>query len=495
MKEMANSFIESKVAYEGLTFDDVLLIPAKSEVLPSTVSLKTRLTKKITLNIPLMSAAMDTVTECGLAIAMAREGGIGIIHKNMSVEQQCDQVERVKRSENGVITNPFFLHPENYVYEADELMGKYKISGVPICDHDGVLVGIITNRDLRFMTDYNVKIEGVMTKENLVTVPVGTTLEQAKEILRHNKIEKLPIVDAEFKLRGLITIKDIEKADRYPNAAKDEKGRLLCGAAIGVTADVTERAGALLAAGADVLVLDSAHGHSQNILNCIKKIKAAYPDCQLIAGNIATAEAARDLIEAGADAIKVGIGPGSICTTRVVAGIGVPQISAVMNAYSVAMEYDIPVIADGGIKYSGDLPKAIAAGANVIMVGSLLAGCEEAPGATEIYQGRQFKVYRGMGSLAAMEKGSKDRYFQENARKLVPEGVEGRVPYKGPLADTVFQMMGGLRAGMGYCGAATVEELKQTGKFVKMSGNGLRESHPHDINITKEAPNYSVQVQ
>jgi len=374
-------------------------------------------------------------------------------------------------------------------------MGKYKISGVPICDHEGVLVGIITNRDLRFMTDYNVKIEGVMTKENLVTVPVGTTLEQAKEILRHNKIEKLPIVDADFKLRGLITIKDIEKADRYPNAAKDDKGRLLCGAAIGVTADVTERAGALLAAGADVLVLDSAHGHSQNILNCIKKIKAAYPECQLIAGNIATAEAARDLIEAGADAIKVGIGPGSICTTRVVAGIGVPQISAVMNAYSVAMEYDIPVIADGGIKYSGDLPKAIAAGANVIMVGSLLAGCEEAPGATEIYQGRQFKVYRGMGSLAAMEKGSKDRYFQENARKLVPEGVEGRVPYKGPLADTVFQLMGGLRAGMGYCGAANVEELKKTGKFVKMSGNGLRESHPHDINITKEAPNYSVQVQ
>ncbi|MBQ2724876.1 MAG: IMP dehydrogenase [Clostridia bacterium] len=492
---MANSFIESKVAYEGLTFDDVLLIPAKSEVLPNTVSLKTRLTNKITLNIPLMSAAMDTVTEYGLAIAMAREGGIGIIHKNMSIEQQCDQVERVKRSENGVITNPFFLHPENYVYEADELMGKYKISGVPICDHDGVLVGIITNRDLRFMTDYNVKIEGVMTKDNLVTVPVGTTLEQAKEILRHNKIEKLPIVDADFKLRGLITIKDIEKADRYPNAAKDEKGRLLCGAAIGVTADVTERAGALLAAGADVLVLDSAHGHSQNILNCIKKIKAAYPECQLIAGNIATAEAARDLIEAGADAIKVGIGPGSICTTRVVAGIGVPQISAVMNAYSVAMEYDIPVIADGGIKYSGDLPKAIAAGANVIMVGSLLAGCEEAPGATEIYQGRQFKVYRGMGSLAAMEKGSKDRYFQENARKLVPEGVEGRVPYKGPLADTVFQMMGGLRAGMGYCGTATVEELKKNGRFVKMSGNGLRESHPHDINITKEAPNYSVQVQ
>ena len=495
LQEMANSLFESKIAYEGLTFDDVLLIPQKSEVLPNTVSLKTQLTKKITLNIPLMSAAMDTVTEYGLAIAMAREGGIGIIHKNMSIEQQCDQVERVKRSENGVITNPFFLHPENYVYEADELMGKYKISGVPICDHDGVLVGIITNRDLRFMTDFNVPIDTVMTKENLITVPVGTTLEQAREILRHNKVEKLPIVDEQFKLRGLITIKDIEKAERYPNAAKDEKGRLLCGAAIGVTVDVVDRAGALLKAGADVLVLDSAHGHSQGIINCVKKIKEAFPEAQLIAGNIATSEAARDLIEAGADAIKVGIGPGSICTTRVVAGIGVPQVTAIMNAYSVAMEYGVPVIADGGIKYSGDLPKAIAAGANVIMVGSLLAGCEESPGDTEIYQGRQFKVYRGMGSLAAMEKGSKDRYFQENARKLVPEGVEGRVPYKGPLADTVFQLMGGLRAGMGYCGSATVEELKVKGQFVKMSGNGLRESHPHDINITKEAPNYSVQVQ
>jgi len=491
---MANSLLESKIAYEGLTFDDVLLIPQKSEVLPNTVSLKTQLTKRITLNIPLMSAAMDTVTEYGLAIAMAREGGIGIIHKNMSIEQQCDHVERVKRSENGVITNPFFLHPDNYVYEADELMGKYKISGVPICDNDGVLVGIITNRDLRFMDNFNVLIDDVMTKENLITVPVGTTLDQAREILRHHKVEKLPIVDENFKLRGLITIKDIEKAERYPNAAKDEKGRLLCGAAIGVTVDVVERAGALLNAGADVLVLDSAHGHSQGIINCVKKIKEAYPDAQLIAGNIATSEAARDLIEAGADAIKVGIGPGSICTTRVVAGIGVPQITAIMNAYSVAMEYGIPVIADGGIKYSGDLPKAIAAGANVIMVGSLLAGCEESPGDTEIYQGRQFKVYRGMGSLAAMEKGSKDRYFQENARKLVPEGVEGRVPYKGPLADTVFQLMGGLRAGMGYCGSATVEELKVKGQFVKMSGNGLRESHPHDINITKEAPNYSVQV-
>ena len=492
---MSNNVVANKIAYEGLTFDDVLLIPQKSEVLPSTVSLKTRLTNKITLNIPLMSAAMDTVTETEMAIAMAREGGIGVIHKNMPIEAQCDQVERVKRSENGVITNPFFLHPENYVYEADELMGKYKISGVPICDHEGHLVGIITNRDLRFMTDFNVKIDDVMTKENLITVPVGTTLVEARDILRRNKVEKLPIVDGDFKLRGLITIKDIEKADQYPNSAKDSQGRLLCAAAIGVTKDVVERAGALLAAGADALVLDSAHGHSQNILNCIDKVKSAYPDAQLIAGNIATAEAAHDLIAAGADAIKVGIGPGSICTTRVVAGIGVPQITAVMNAYSEAADAGIPVIADGGIKYSGDLPKAIAAGADVIMVGSLLAGCEEAPGESEIYQGRKFKVYRGMGSLAATEKGSKDRYFQENARKLVPEGVEGRVPFKGRLADTVFQLMGGLRSGMGYCGAATIEDLKITGRFVKMSGNGLRESHPHDINITKEAPNYSVQTQ
>lgn len=494
VEKMASSFIESKIAYEGITFDDVLLIPAKSEVLPNTVSLKTKLTAKITLNIPLMSAAMDTVTESALAIAMAREGGVGIIHKNMTIDEQCDQVERVKRSESGVITNPFFLHADNYVYEADELMGKYKISGVPICDDEGKLIGIITNRDLRFMTDFNVPIREVMTSENLITVPVGTTLEQARDILRKHKVEKLPIVDDEFKLRGLITIKDIEKADRYPNAAKDEHGRLLCGAAIGVTADVVERAGRLLDAGADVLVLDSAHGHSQNIINCVRKVKAAYPDCQLIAGNIATGEAARELIEAGADAIKVGIGPGSICTTRIVAGIGVPQISAVMNAYEVAAEYDIPVIADGGIKYSGDLPKAIAAGASVIMVGSLLAGCEESPGECEIYQGRQFKVYRGMGSLAAMEKGSKDRYFQEGSKKLVPEGVEGRVPYKGPLADTVFQLMGGLRAGMGYCGTATVAELRKCGRFVKISANGLRESHPHDISITKEAPNYSAQV-
>ncbi len=492
---MENSVMASKIAYEGLTFDYVLLIPQKSEVLPRDICLKTRLTKKITLNIPLISAAMDTVTESALAIAMAREGGVGVIHKNMPVEAQCDQVERVKRSENGVITNPFFLGADNYVYEADELMGKYKISGVPICDPDGKLIGIITNRDLRFMTDFNVPIRDVMTKENLVTVPVGTTLEEAREILRHNKIEKLPIVDENYHLKGLITIKDIEKADRYPNAAKDEHGRLLCGAAIGVTADVVERAGALLNAGADFLVLDSAHGHSQNIINCVKKIKTAFPDCQLIAGNIATTEAAADLIAAGADAIKVGIGPGSICTTRVVAGIGVPQISAIMNAYEVAREADIPVIADGGIKYSGDLPKAIAAGADVIMIGSLLAGCEESPGDTEIYQGRKFKVYRGMGSMAAMEKGSKDRYFQENQKKLVPEGVEGRVPFKGAVSDTVYQLIGGLRAGMGYCGTQTVQLLKENGKFVRITGNGLRESHPHDINITKEAPNYSVQAQ
>ena len=492
---MSNRFVESKIAYEGLTFDDVLLIPQKSEVVPQQISLKTRLTNKIMLNIPLMSAAMDTVTESALAIAMAREGGAGTIHKNMSTEAQCDQVERVKRSENGVITDPFFLHADNYVYEADELMGKYRISGVPICDDEGKLIGIITNRDLRFMDNFNVPIRDVMTKENLITVPVGTTLQQAREILRRHKIEKLPIVDNENHLRGLITIKDIEKADRYPNAAKDAQGRLLCGAAIGVTKDVVERAGALLHAGADFLVLDSAHGHSRNILNCVAKVKENYPDCQLIAGNIATGEAARDLIAAGADAVKVGIGPGSICTTRVVAGIGVPQISAILNAYEVAAEAGIPVIADGGIKYSGDITKAIAAGANVIMIGSLLAGCEESPGDSEIYQGRKFKVYRGMGSLAAMEKGSKDRYFQENQKKLVPEGVEGRVPYKGPVSDTVYQLMGGLRSGMGYCGTPTIEDLKRDGRFVRITGNGLRESHPHDISITKEAPNYSVQAQ
>lgn len=486
---------DGKILYEGLTFDDVLLVPAKSDVLPGQVSLKTRLTRKITLNIPILSAAMDTVTEAELAIAIAREGGAGTIHKNMSIAAQADQVERVKRSENGIITNPFFLSPDNLVTEADELMGKYKISGVPICDETGRLVGIITNRDLRFVNDYNVPIKDYMTSENLVTVPVGTTLEEAKEILSRHKIEKLPIVDGDFKLRGLITIKDIEKANKYPNAAKDDQGRLLCGAAIGVTADVLERAGALLEAGVDYLVLDSAHGHSKNIIACVEKVKNAFPDAQVIAGNIATAEAAHDLISAGADAIKVGIGPGSICTTRVVAGIGVPQITAIMNAYSVAAEADIPIIADGGIKYSGDITKAIAAGANAIMIGSLLAGCEESPGETELYQGRRFKVYRGMGSLAAMEKGSKDRYFQENSRKLVPEGVEGRVPFKGPLSDTVFQLIGGLRSGMGYCGTATIDELIERGRFVKITGAGLRESHPHDISITKEAPNYSTSAE
>ena len=485
-----------RFAKEGLTFDDVLLIPAKSDVLPNTVKLETYITKKIKLNIPLLSAAMDTVTESGLAIAMAREGGIGIIHKNMTIERQRDEVERVKRSENGVITNPFFLSPDNYVYEANELMGKYRISGVPICDENKKLVGIITNRDMRFLTDYNIQIKDVMTKEALVTAPKGTTLSEAQEILRHHKIEKLPLVDSEGKLSGLITIKDIEKATKYPNSAKDAAGRLLCGAAIGVTADVLTRVEALLGAGADLLVLDSAHGHSQNILNCIKKIKAAFPEAQICAGNIATAEAAEDLIQAGADAIKVGIGPGSICTTRVVAGIGVPQITAISDAAEVAKKYGIPVIADGGIKYSGDLPKAIAAGADAIMIGSLFAGCEESPGDCEIYQGRRFKVYRGMGSLAAMEKGSKDRYFQEgsSANKLVPEGVEGRVPYKGPLADTVYQLIGGLRSGMGYCGCADIPTLKTQSKFVRITGAGLRESHPHDISITKEAPNYSQSM-
>jgi len=491
---MVNVNPAEKFLKEGLTFDDVLLIPAKSDVLPSDIKLGTRLTKKIRINIPLLSAAMDTVTEAPLAIAMAREGGIGIIHKNMPVEQQADHVERVKRSENGVILNPFFLSPDNYVYEAEELMAKYKISGVPICDENRKLVGIITNRDMRFLVDYNMPIKDVMTKEGLITAPRGTTLAQAQEILRQHKVEKLPIVDDDYKLIGLITIKDIEKATRYPNSAKDASGRLLCGAAIGVTKDVIERAGELLRVGADVLVLDSAHGHSRNILNCIEKVKNAYPDSQVIAGNIATAEAARDLIAAGADAIKVGIGPGSICTTRVVAGIGVPQITAIYDAACVAAEHDVPVIADGGIKYSGDLVKALAAGADSIMIGSLFAGCEESPGESEIYQGRRFKVYRGMGSIAAMEKGSKDRYFQEGSKKLVPEGVEGRVPYKGPLSDTVYQLIGGLRSGMGYCGCETIPELQKNGQFVRITGAGLRESHPHDINITKEAPNYSASA-
>ncbi len=482
---------ETKFGKEGLTFDDVLLVPAKSEILPADICLKTKLTEKITLNIPLMSSAMDTVTEAEMAIAIAREGGIGIIHKNMSIEAQVDMVDRVKRSENGVITNPIFLHPDNFVYEAEEMMHKFRISGVPICDMDKHLVGIITNRDMRFLKDYNQRIADVMTKDDLVTAPVGTTLEMAQEILCHHKIEKLPLVDGDFKLRGLITIKDIEKATKFPNSAKDAQGRLLCGAAIGATANVLERAGALIGAGVDVLVLDSAHGHSANIIRSVAKVKEAFPNCQLIAGNVATGEATRDLINAGADAVKVGIGPGSICTTRIVAGIGVPQVTAVFDAAEVAAQHNVPIIADGGIKYSGDLTKAIAAGANVIMVGSLLAGCEESPGVEEIYQGRRFKVYRGMGSIAAMENGSKDRYFQEANRKLVPEGVEGRVPYKGPVADTIYQLMGGLRSGMGYCGAPDIETLKKNGQFVRITGAGLRESHPHDINITKEAPNYS----
>ncbi|MEG6571060.1 IMP dehydrogenase [[Clostridium] cellulosi] len=488
---MINTNYEEKFGKKGLTFDDVLLIPAKSDIIPRQIKVKTRLTKKISLNIPIISSAMDTVTESKMAIAMAREGGIGIIHKNMSIEKQVDEVDKVKRSENGVIVNPFYLSPEHYVYDANALMSKYRISGVPICEGKK-LVGIITNRDLRFITDYNIKIKDVMTKENLVTAPVGTTLEQAKSILMKHKIEKLLIVDDNGELKGLITIKDIEKSVQYPNSARDASGRLLCGAAIGVTKDVLKRAEALLDAQVDVLVLDSAHGHSKGILECVEKIKSKFPDAQLIAGNVATAEGARDLIEAGADAVKVGMGPGSICTTRIVAGIGVPQITAIYDCACVAAKYDVPVIGDGGIKYSGDIVKALAAGADTVMIGSLLAGCEEAPGESEIYQGRRFKVYRGMGSLGAMDNGSKDRYFQEDQKKLVPEGVEGRVPYKGPVSDTIFQLIGGIQAGMGYCGCHTIEELHQNSRFVQITGAGLKESHPHDIYITKEAPNYSI---
>ena len=483
--------INNKVLGEGLTFDDVLLVPARSEILPADIDVTTRLTKKISLNIPVMSAAMDTVTESRMAIAVAREGGIGVIHKNMTIEEQANEVDMVKRSENGVITNPFFLSPTHTLGDADDLMAKYRISGVPICDNNR-LVGIITNRDMKFETDYNRPIYEVMTKENLVTAPVGTTLEDATDILRKNKIEKLPIVDENMALRGLITIKDIEKAQRYPNSARDDKGRLLVAAAIGNTPDVLDRAKALAEAGVDVFTLDSAHGHHIGIINAVSKIKNAFPNVELIAGNIATPEAARDLIEAGADAIKVGMGPGAICTTRIVAGIGVPQITAVMTVAEVADKFGVPVIADGGIKYSGDIPKAICAGASVIMLGSLLAGCDEAPGEFEMFQGRRFKVYRGMGSLGAMAKGGRDRYFQQNNRKLVPEGVEGRVPYKGAAGDTIYQLIGGLRAGMGYCGAKNIESLRKNGRFIKITGAGLKESHPHDIYITKEAPNYSV---
>ncbi len=483
-----------KFGKRGFTFDDVLLIPAESNVLPAEVDLHTQLTKKITLNIPVMSAAMDTVTEFRMAIALAREGGIGVIHKNMSIGQQAEQVDMVKRSENGVITDPFWLGPGHTLAEADELCAKYKISGVPICD-GGKLIGIITNRDMKFETDMSKLIDNVMTRENLVTAPEGTTLDQAREILRKHKIEKLPIVDEQFHLKGLITIKDIEKAQVYPNSARDEQGRLLVGAAIGATPDVLDRVAALVEAGADVLCLDSAHGHSRNILECVMRIKSLYPDVQLVAGNVATAEGTRALIEAGADCVKIGIGPGSICTTRVVAGIGVPQVTAVFDAAQVAAEYGVPIIADGGIKYSGDIAKAIAAGGNVVMLGSLLAGCEESPGETEVYQGRQFKVYRGMGSLGAMAKGSKDRYFQQDNKKLVPEGVEGRVPYKGPVSETIYQMMGGLRSGMGYCGCATIEELRTKAQFTQITAAGLKESHPHDIYITKEAPNYTLNPQ
>ena len=476
---------------EGITFDDVLLVPAYSEVIPNQVDLSTWLTKKIKLNIPMMSAGMDTVTEHRMAIAMARQGGIGIIHKNMSIEQQAEEVDKVKRSENGVITDPFFLSPEHTLADANELMAKFRISGVPITEGKK-LVGIITNRDLKFETDFTKKIKESMTSEGLITAKVGVTLEEAKEILGKSRKEKLPIVDDDFNLKGLITIKDIEKQIKYPLSAKDDQGRLLCGAAVGITSNVMARVDALVNAHVDVIVIDSAHGHSANIFKTLRQIKEKYPELQVIAGNVATGDATRDLIAAGADAVKVGIGPGSICTTRVVAGIGVPQITAVMDCYEAAKEAGIPIIADGGIKYSGDITKAIAAGANVCMMGSMFAGCDESPGTFELFQGRKYKVYRGMGSIAAMENGSKDRYFQSDAKKLVPEGVEGRVAYKGMVEDTVFQLMGGLRAGMGYCGAKDIETLKQTGKFVKISAASLKESHPHDIHITKEAPNYSV---
>ena len=478
---------------EGITFDDVLLVPSYSEVIPNQVELATHLTKKIRLNIPLMSAGMDTVTEHRMAIAMARQGGIGIIHKNMSVQAQADEVDKVKRSENGVITDPFSLSPEHTLKDADELMAKFRISGVPITEGKR-LVGIITNRDLKFEENFSRKIKECMTSENLVTAKEGITMMEAKSILAKARVEKLPIVDDDFNLKGLITIKDIEKQIRYPQSAKDEQGRLLCGAGVGITANVLERVEALVKAKVDVIVLDSAHGHSANVIRCVKMIKEAYPDLQVVAGNVATGEATRALIEAGVDAVKVGIGPGSICTTRVVAGIGVPQVTAIMDCYAVAKEYDIPIIADGGIKYSGDITKAIAAGGNVCMMGSLLAGCDESPGTFELYQGRKYKVYRGMGSIAAMENGSKDRYFQDDAKKLVPEGVEGRVAYKGLVEDTVFQLLGGLRSGMGYCGAKDVPALQENGRFIKISAASLKESHPHDIHITKEAPNYSIEA-
>ncbi len=481
-----------KFLKEGLTFDDVLLIPAKSEILPKNTDTSTYLTKKIKLNIPLMSAGMDTVTESKLAIAIAREGGIGIIHKNMSIDNQAMEVDKVKRSEHGVIVDPFHLSPDHIIADAMELMERYRISGVPITNEKGKLVGILTNRDLRFETEFSRKISEVMTKENLITAPVGTDLMQAEQILKKHKIEKLPLVDEKGFLKGLITIKDIEKAIQYPYSAKDKSGRLLVGAAVGVTGDMIERVEALVAAKVDVVVIDTAHGHSKGVVEAVKKIKSRFPDTQLIAGNVATAGATKELIEAGVDAVKIGIGPGSICTTRVVTGVGVPQITAVYDCAMEADKHGIPVIADGGVKYSGDVVKALAAGASVVMLGSLFAGTAESPGEMEIYQGRSFKVYRGMGSLGAMACGSRDRYFQEDAKKLVPEGVEGRVPYKGPLAETIYQLVGGLRSGMGYCGTATIEELRKNTQFMRITSAGLRESHPHDVNITKESPNYSL---
>ena len=485
---------ESKFAKEGLTFDDVLLVPAKSEVLPKDVSLKVNLTETLRLNMPIISAGMDTVTESELAISIARQGGLGIIHKNMSIEQQADQVDKVKRSESGVITDPFFLTPEHQVFDAEHLMGKYRISGVPIVNNEEEqkLVGIITNRDMRFIQDYSIKIEEVMTKTDLVTASVGTTLEEAEKILQRHKIEKLPLVNDEGVLKGLITIKDIEKVIEFPNSSKDAQGRLLCGAAVGVTADTMKRVEMLVKSHVDVIVVDTAHGHSKGVIETVKQIRESYPELNIIAGNVATAEATRDLIEAGADIVKVGIGPGSICTTRVVAGVGVPQITAVYDCATEARKHGKAIIADGGIKYSGDIVKALAAGGHAVMLGSLLAGVSESPGETEIYQGRRFKVYRGMGSVGAMEKGSKDRYFQEDNKKFVPEGIEGRIPYKGPLTDTIYQLVGGIRSGMGYCGTANLEELRENAQFIKMTGAGLRESHPHDVQITKEAPNYSM---
>lgn len=483
----------AKILKEGLTFDDVLLVPQKSEVLPKDVNTQTQLTKTIKLNIPLMSAGMDTVTESKMAISMARQGGIGIIHKNMSIEEQALEVDKVKRSESGVIVDPFYLSKDHTIKDADDIMARYKISGVPIVDDNNKLIGIITNRDIKFEDDFTKKVDEVMTKENLVTAREGINLVEAQQILKQNKIEKLPIVDEEGHLKGLITIKDIEKKIQYPNSAKDAQGRLLCGAALGISADLMDRVEALVKANVDVVVLDSAHGHSMGVINALKSVKAKYPNLQVIAGNVATAKATEDLIKAGADCVKVGIGPGSICTTRVVAGIGVPQVTAVMDCAEVGHKYGVPVIADGGIKYSGDIVKALAAGASVCMMGSMFAGTEESPGEIVLYRGRSYKTYRGMGSIGAMEKGSKDRYFQNDAKKLVPEGVEGMVAYKGKAEDIVYQMIGGIRAGMGYCGAPTIKDLMENGEFIKITAASLKESHPHDITITKEAPNYSTQ--